>query len=137
MNANIIGKLAIGAATIVAKVANIGTTQIAVQSLQQTNRKDIDGFMKGDTTPGKLKLVTKEDLKQGLPKGKTDVKDGAKKLGFGALRIMKVGTQTQAIYSLNETNRNQMKELDGQMRRGVKYNVTPKIKNIGKIKISK
>lgn len=122
--------------TVVAKVARIGVTQTAVQNLQNKNRKDINELNDGNVQMN-LKLVSKEDIKNTIPQGKEEMKQGLKTIGLGATKILKVGAQTQAIYSLNETNRDQMKELDGQMRRGYKYNVSPKLQSIKKIKVER
>lgn len=133
MNTKII---AVAVGTIVAKVAKIGATQVAIQNLQNTNRKDVNEFNDGNYKTN-LKLVNKEELAKHLPKGKEDVKEGLKAIGLGAVKIMKIGTKTQALYSLNEMNRDEMKNLDGQMKRGYKYNVSPKLQNIKKIKVGK
>ena len=121
--------------TIVAKVAKIGATQSAVQNLQNTNRKDINAFNDGDF---KMELVTKENLQNFLPEKKDiKLKEGVKTIGLGTAKMLKIGAQTQVIYSLNERNRNEMKELDGQMTRAYKYNVSPKLEGIKKIKVGR
>lgn len=137
MNVKIIAQ-AVG--TVVAKIAKIGATQTAIQNLQNTNRKDINEFNSGNYETN-LKLVTKEDVKNHLAKGKGNRKEelveGLKNVGKGSVKVMKIGAQTQAMYSLNEMNRDEMKNLDGQMKRGYKYNVSPKLKNIKMIKVGR
>lgn len=125
---------------LTAKIAKIGATQTAVQNLQSSNKKDMKDFMDGNNKPN-LKVIKKEDLKATLnnsvPKSFAEVKEAAKEIGYGAGKIMKIGAQTQAIYSLNEMNRDEMKGIDGDIKRGIKYNVSPKLKNMATIKIKR
>lgn len=136
MNISIIAKTV---GIIVAKVAKIGVTQTAIQNLQNTNRNDLKEIGEGnyEVRRKKLKVLEKGEKLEREPRTKEDYKEGAKKAGSGALKIMKVGAQSQVLYSLNEMNRDEMKSIDGQVKRGYKYNVAPKLQSIKKIKVNR
>lgn len=56
--------------------------------------------------------------------------EAAKVITLGALRFMKIGATQTAIYNLNESNREDIKGISGQIQRGYKYNVSPQLQKI-------
>jgi hypothetical protein len=57
-----------------------------------------------------------------------------KVIGLGAVKFMKIGATQTAIYNLNESNREDIKGISGQIERGYKYTVSPQLQKIKVIK---
>ena len=55
-------------------------------------------------------------------------------VGQGLLTFLKIGATQTAIYSMNESNRQDMKSITGQIERGVRYNVSPKLSKFKVVK---
>lgn len=58
----------------------------------------------------------------------------AQVVGKGLLTFTKIGATQTAIYSLSERNKNDIRSISGQMERGYKYNVSPKLQKIKVLK---
>lgn len=133
--------IAMVAGTLALRMAKIGTTQVAVSKLQETNRKDIKQMSEiekiKELKDRKLsfKLINQEDKVEMVEKKSvaTRLKEAGKITAFGTGNIMKIGVKSQTIYSLNELNRDEMRDIHGTATRVVKYEVAPRLKRVKKI----
>lgn len=127
--------------TLALRMVKIGATQTAVSKLQESSRKDIKEISEieriKELKERKLsfKLIDKEDKVEMVEKKSagTRVKETGKIVGFGAANLLKIGVKQQAVHSLNELNREEMREIHGQGSRYLKYEVSPKLKRVKKI----
>lgn len=131
------------AGTLGLRLLKVGAQSTAIQKLQETNRKDMKELTQAEKIEEMkqrkmaFKVIDKAEkveLVEKKPMG-TRMKEAAKVATFGTGKLFKVGVQSQTIHSLNEFNRDDMKQTHGEATRFVKYNVAPKIKNIKKVEV--
>lgn len=133
--------IAMTAGTLALRMVKIGATATATAKLQDSNRKDmremseLEKIQELKDRKLSFKVLSKDDKPEMVEKKSagTRIKETGKIVGFGTANLMKIGAKTQTIYSLNEMNRDEMKQLHGEGSRFMKYTVSPKLKRIKKI----
>lgn len=129
--------------TIALRMVKVGATQTAVTKIQESSRKDIKEMsdlerikeLKERKLGFKVISNDKEEQAELIEKKSfaTKAKDTSKVIGFGTANLLKIGIKEQTVYSLKELNKDEMKQMHGEATRVVKYQISPKLKNIRKI----